>query len=234
MNLNNFDKMYCLHCIEDKDRYNNCQNEFSKVGILDKIDYYITSKISINVGIQNNNNLGRIGYNQIKNDATYYTTLNHYHIIDIAYKSNYNYIIVFEDDIKLIKKEYFDLFMNNIPNNFDIILFKYYFDDPNLLFSLQQFKENQLYIQTSQNYWSSAFYALSRRGMEYYLEYTQKCKFGNVSDLPFGYRNDKDINFYISSIPLSMDNIYKSTIYNDFDYTYKYIQSGIPLKWYNT
>lgn len=239
MTLNDFDNIWCLHCVEDLDRYENTLKQFSKVSILEKIQYSIASKYP-DVGLKNNTINGVPKYTQIKSDALYHCTREHYNMINISYNKGHNHILIFEDDCQIINKNYFDILMNNIPDDFDIILYKYMFiNSPNNISIMKEnyekFKNGIYYILTNNCYWFTGSYALSRRGMEYYMNYVKEHKFGCVADLPFGSRDFKDTNlkFYISSIPLLYDDNFPSTLNNTkYDVSQIYENAGLTKEMY--
>lgn len=48
-----FDKIYCIHLVESKDRYNNLMNQFTKLNIQDQVDIWWTCKRDISKVIGN-------------------------------------------------------------------------------------------------------------------------------------------------------------------------------------
>lgn len=76
-----FDKMFCINLDERIDRWEMCQKEFQKVGILDKVERFPAIK---DVD-------GRIGI--IKSNLE---------IVKYAKKNKLNNVLIFEDDVKFI------------------------------------------------------------------------------------------------------------------------------------
>lgn len=76
-----FDEIYCINLDDRTDRWQHCQEEFKKVGILDKVQRFSAIR----------DNDGRIGV--IKSNLE---------IVKIAKKKKLNNVLVFEDDVKFI------------------------------------------------------------------------------------------------------------------------------------
>lgn len=76
-----FDKMFCINLDERTDRWEVCQKEFEKIGILDKVERFSAVK----------DNDGRIGI--IKSNLE---------IVKYAKKNKLNNVLVFEDDVEFI------------------------------------------------------------------------------------------------------------------------------------
>lgn len=226
MNINDFDKIWCLHCVEHNNRYIMSQNEFKKVNILDKVEYRWTSlQIPINI---------RKCLSQLKTESEYHCTREHYTMINIAYQLGYNHILIFEDDVKFIKKNYFDLFMNDIPDDFDILrlggAIEHVYENGPKLF------DNRIYwTKLDFRLWSTIGYALSRKGMKYYLDYIKSNY--HVADMPLYDMNairNNGINCYISTLPICYYHKFDSSIQpvNDFEYKDEFYKN-IDLTLYN-
>lgn len=217
MTINDFDKIWCLHCVDHQDRYKTSLYEFNKVGISDIVEYRWTSlqpKVNIRRSLPN-----------LRTEGEYHCTREHYTMINIAYQLGYDYIMIFEDDVKLINKEYWDLFMNNIPNNFDILRFggaakKPFINGPALF-------NNHIYWSVMNfNLWCTTGYALSRKGMEYYLNYINNLYC--VADMPlWDICKMRNIKCYISTLPICYYYKFDSSIQlkNDFDEKDLYYQN---------
>lgn len=204
LKLNDFNKIWCLHCIEQEERLKTSQYEFKKVGILDKVEYRFTS-------FQPNNiNFSKI-FPNIKNTGEFHCTREHYTMIKIAYKLKYDYILIFENDIKLIKKKYFDQFMNNIPDDFDIL--RLGGQCSTYAPTKDMYDKGILWEYCNYYLWSTIGYGLSRKGMEYYLNYINT--FYPVADMPL-YDIDRikenNLNCYVSTLPITYFYEYKSSI----------------------
>lgn len=147
--------------------------------------------------VLNQNKLGKL-----TKPNEYDCTHNHYSMIKQAYDQGYEYCLIMEDDIRFLKdKVAWEEYLKNVPEDFDILQFGGFTADPNI----------NKYTNTNIRYWvkhpdvpvwNASMYALSRRGMEYYLDFIDK--FFWVADGPL-YRapiDRPDLNTYISDIPL--------------------------------
>ena len=226
MNINDFDKIWCLHPVELCDRYLTATHEFTKVNILNLVEFRWTS-------LQPNLNLIQ-SIPRLCREGDYHCTREHYTMIKIAYELKYNYILIFEDDIKLINKSYWDIFMNNIPNDFDILRLgghvnKQFIDGPML------YQQNIYWTKSNIPLWSTNGYALSRNGMKYYLDYIEKSYC--VADEPLynlNQINNFHLNYYVSTIPIAYFYKYQSTIRDNNDDDFKDIYyKNIDLDIYN-
>lgn len=221
MTIESFNKIWCLHCVDHKDRYEISKKEFEKVGILDKVEYRWTSLQPIE-NLRQSNKL-----KHLKSEGEYHCTREHYTMIKIAYHLGWNYIMIFEDDVKFIKKEYFDKFMNNIPDNFDILRFG---GAANTVFNNgPSLYNNGIYWSNEKQYlWCTIGYAMSRKAMKYYLSYIEKSYV--VADMPLYDMNsimNSGLNCYFSTLPICYYYKFDSSIQpnNDFDYKDRYYKN---------
>ena len=131
---------------------------------------------------------------------------NHYSIIKQAYDLGYSHVLVMEDDICFLNNiNLFIKYIENIPNDYDIIQFGGFTANP----AIEKYLEKDLNnIKTfwvkhkDVGIWNTSMYMLSRKGMEFYLTFMDKLFW--VADGPL-YKapiNDKIINTYLSTIPL--------------------------------
>jgi len=209
-----FDKIYVIHCVEDKIRYNNIQYQIEQSGI--DLDIWWTTKTQP-FSEQMLNGILLSGYGRyIINKNELNLAREFYSIIKISYERGFNNILIFEDDFSLMKNEYINEFISNIPNDFDIIQFstlanKKLFDYNKLI---KTYSEGKLFIECNSGFWSNNGLALSRKGMKYFLDYYNsefvaadipQFEFNNT-DKFFGktYIKEKnqDIKSYISTVPL--------------------------------
>ena len=126
-----FDKIYCLHLSEDKERENQIKKQFKFLGITKQVDIWWTCKRDIS------NKIGKMitslhtkFYNTYSknNNKLYGNVFNcsfeHYSIIKQAYMRGFNNILIIEDDVVFNRdKEKIQYIMNNIPDDYDIIKF---------------------------------------------------------------------------------------------------------------
>jgi glycosyl transferase family 25 len=107
---NFFDKIYCINLKHRTDRYNSSLKTFIKLNI-NNVKYFLANKHPKG---------GRYGCFE-----------SHINVIHDAYINNYNYILIFEDDVK-IAKYYNNLLLNKsinfmkTNNNWDIFYLGYF------------------------------------------------------------------------------------------------------------
>lgn len=219
-----FDKIYCLHCVEDTDRYYNIKNQFNKLGL--DVTIHETCR-QPHMDIIFNGFLLSQNIEAFNKPNEYNCTREHYTIIKSAYINGYENILIFEDDMYLLNnKELFYKFIDNIPEDYDIIRLggscDYTHDE---LIDLYK-KENIYWTKLEFGLWGTFGFGLSRKGMKYYIDYIDNvmCSadtplFVNTNIYPkYGkckYKYD-ELNHYISTIPLCYvepDN-FNSTIGN--------------------
>lgn len=146
--------------------------------------------------VLNQNNLGRL-----TKPNEYDCTHNHYSMVKQAYDQGYEYCLIMEDDIRFLNnKNLWENYLKNIPDNFDILQFGGFTVDPRIKTYMDEtkywIKHNNVPV------WNASMYALSRKGMEYYINFINN--FFWVADGPL-YKapiDKPDLNTYISTIPL--------------------------------
>lgn len=196
-----FDKCYCIHCVEDKEKYLSMIKEFDKLGILDSVEIRETSQRKYGENISKIfPHLRTKFYDSFleKNANIYSYVLNvslaHYDIIKIAYESNLNSVLIMEDDIEFIDDiniiyNYFD----NLPKDYDVVKF----------FCYQKRSSDSYYIKDNKPFeWNICVncYALSRKGMKKLIEIYENhlC----ICDRIFEEIDEDELNMYISNINL--------------------------------
>jgi hypothetical protein len=107
-----FSKCYCINLDRRTDRWEHCINEFNKHNI-------IVERFSAVDGNINNYNLGYPFDNELAN------TKSHLNVIKEAKKLGLKNILIFEDDVVFQDNvnELFDLFIQQLPENWDGIYF---------------------------------------------------------------------------------------------------------------
>ena len=153
---------------------------------------------TIMMHVLNQNKLGRL-----TKPNEYDCTHNHYSMVKQAYDQGYQYCLVLEDDILFIKdKKIWEKYLDNIPSDFDILQFGGFTADERVVEDVLNHKNEYWVKHPHVGIWTTSMYALSRKGMEYYLEFIDK--FFWVADGPL-YRASMDnpeLNTYICTIPL--------------------------------
>ena len=150
----------------------------------------------------------------------------YYNIIYNAFNNNLSHILIFEDNFKLLKKEYLTEFMDHLPFDFDIIQFSI-LDKENLLENnfLQKESENDNYfVTTKYNFVSNNGLFLSKDGMKYFIETINKKLVHPY--LPIYNSNKKILRHYISTVPI----VY---LENTDEYSYNNIYSKLDKSLYN-
>ena len=153
---------------------------------------------TIMMHVLNQNKLGRL-----TKPNEYDCTHNHYSMIKQAYDQGCQYCLIMEDDILFIKDEkLWEKYLDNIPGDFDILQFGGFTADKLVVEEVLNHKDEYWVKHPHVGIWTTAMYALSRKGMEYYLEFIDK--FFWVADGPL-YRapmDNPELNTYICTIPL--------------------------------
>lgn len=208
MTINDFDKIYCLSLTSEKERYNNCVKQFNKLNL--PVKFWYTCKRRWNhieyivPGIRTKYYDYGCGFkdNPYSYSGFFNCALEQYTIIKTSYERGMNYIAIIEDDIHFINDyEKVLTYLNNIPNDFNIIKFHNSMPDNYIL------KSNDLYysiykcFDSVHHYYSSMFYALDKKGMEIYIDYFDNIEFTG-SDLIFEklYHKYKNSNYQFYTI----------------------------------
>lgn len=122
-----FDRIYCLHYLPLKDRFENVKKEFNRVGIDTSADYFswvydYPSPLLDTVYNDKRINMGTV----LKSTSREYikrVSMKHYEIIKEAYTLGYERILITEDDIKFhISQGYIDEMFENMPDS-DVVMF---------------------------------------------------------------------------------------------------------------
>ena len=203
--LRQFDKIYILTMSNRSDRRELIEKELTamQIDLPDETNfiryYYGTTFPYNNIIADAFNNTGK---GRFTKPNEYDCARNHYAMIKICYDLGYEHCMILEDDILFLNNadklaDYF----NELPNNYDIVQFGGFTADP----YIKQYTntENKWVKHKKTGVWTTAGYAMSRRGMEYFLAFMDGVSFW-VADGPL-YKaplNDKIINVYLSNIPL--------------------------------
>lgn len=201
-----FELCYVLNLSDRKDRRDNMEYQFKQMG-MDDIEtsvwlrYHYTTKFPYNDLIANAFNKSQRGRFTKANE--YDCARNHYSIVKECYDRGFNNILVMEDDIKFLRNgQTFCTYLYNIPNDYDLLQFGGFTTDPNAKNILNESKKSYWVTHNNIPLWNASMYALSRRGMEFYIAFMNK--FFWVADGPL-YKaplNHNLIKSYISTIPL--------------------------------
>lgn len=175
-----FDKVYCLNIskVQDRRKYmeemfreNNVENDiiFTEYTDLDfmknnKHTHELCRVLYSMFDIHERDNFTKHKENKMINCLS--CLANHYQIIKYNYDIGTDTICVFEDDAKITDKELFEHYLNNLPDDWDIIrygiLHWYDFSGDTNLYNKKIQKECIVGNQC---------YAMNRKGMELYIDY---------------------------------------------------------------
>lgn len=199
-----FDKIYCLHLVEAKERYVSILEECEKINLENKIDFWYTTKKPINAFIGNNiYTLHDKYYNKYINQnkytygACFDCAYNHYSIIKQAYIRGLNTILIIEDDILFNDNvDLLNTIINNIPEDYDVLkLYNTVYNKHNEITSYNDCFELIDEHNYKYYYHSTLCYALNRKGMEALInEYETNLVAADVA--LNNIRLNEDINFY--------------------------------------
>lgn len=195
-----FDKVYCLHCIEHEERFEHIKAEFEKVGILNEVEFRTTClhpKLNL---ISDGNKLRKLN-----TENEYHCAREHYTMIKIAYLSGCQNVLIFEDDIYFTNPDLFLEYANNLPEDYDILMFGYSLFGKNGLVYL---KGDDRWCKTKLATWGTFAYAMSRSGMEKYLKRLEEeyC----VADMPLA--DSRNAIKYLPNVKLIEHVGFKSSI----------------------
>lgn len=217
-----FDKIYCLHLAEAKERYDSVLEECEKINLENEIDFWYTTKKPINVTIGNNTpSLHTPYYERIFNNnkniygACFDCAYNHYSIVKQAYIRGFNSILIFEDDIEFNDDiDLLNTIIKNIPNDYDVIKFKNT-EIYHKKFQKMHFGYFKLINEKNNFLFSTLCYALSRKGMKVLID-EYESNFTCADIVLDNIRVNDDIKFY--SLKLNMfcnpKSKFESTINN--------------------
>lgn len=199
-----FDKVYCLHLAENKQKYDLMMQEYEKVGITDQVNIWWTVKRNISALIGNNiKSLHSKWYdicrqtNPLIYAAVFNCAFEHYTIVKQALLRGFDTILVFEDDIKFIDNiEAVEKAFTNLPDRWDVL--KFCNGSNCRQFNIPDYNgEDDLWYKVDYVYKSeesTACYAFNRKAMEFYIECMDR--FFIYADGIFPIFIDKEFEYY--------------------------------------
>lgn len=160
-----FDRVVCLSLVEREDKYLHVKTQFDALGIDVEFHRAVIHPHNRTVGeVMTLGGVANLDYNNSANE--YGCSREHYTIIKKAYHDGCRNICIFEDDISL-RRNFNDLiagYMSSVPEDWDLIML-------NAVSGRSNFKRvNKLWVRAYKCYGTGAF-ALTRRGMEFYLAF---------------------------------------------------------------
>ena len=228
---------YILTLSHRHDRHKHIFNQLYKIGNCTKDNWL---NISYGTSFPYNdiiiNAINTSGKGRFSKPNEFDCARNHYRIIKTAYDLGYNSVCVMEDDILFYNnKDVFITYLDNIPNDYDILMFGGFTTDPNIFNVIKS--EYYWYKNTSIGIWNCSMYMLSRTGMDYYIKFMDK--FLWVADGPFykAPENSQLVNTYISRIPLVIQcdkDIISSDIRNKLNDNIDYKTQNLYESFVNT
>lgn len=205
-----FDRVYVLTLSNRPDRRELIERQLSELGLPAPdthedgfIRYHYATPFPFNGLIADAFN--KSGRGQFTKPNEYDCSRNHYSIVKMSYDLGFENILVLEDDILLLRNSFvMSQYISTIPEDYDICQMGGFTTDPRIL----KYMNNETvhwFKHKDVGLWNASTYALSRRGMEFYLTYMDKIKFW-VADGPL-YKaplSERIINTYASDIPLTI------------------------------
>lgn len=125
-----FDKIYCLHLVENPERKYNVLNEIKKLQLENDVQFWYTTKKPINNIIgESISDLHTKFYDEISKHtnknvygSVFDCAYNHYSIVKQAYLRGLNNILIIEDDIHFNDDiSLLNDIIKNIPQNYDVL-----------------------------------------------------------------------------------------------------------------
>lgn len=220
-----FDCITLLTLSSRKDRQNGIMDQLKNIGYSGKgLDIYYATTFPYNGLICNAfNNLGTRVFTK---PNEFDCARNHYAIVRKALDLGYEHLLVIEDDIRFLKdQDKLMEYINVLPDDYDIIQFGGFTDNLKIEKYLTSPEDFHYFEHKDVGCWTTAMYALSRKGMQYYLAFMDKLFW--VADGPL-YKapiNDKLVKSYLSKIPLVIQedkNLVSSDIRNEQNDTIDY------------
>lgn len=179
-----FDQVYCLCLSDNLFRYERANRAFDTMGIKDQVHFWWTCKRSFSkTYAEITPSLKTPYYDKISSlnpdcyGNVWNCALEHYDIIKTSLFRGFEHILIFEDDISFVGSyDYFWAAMNNIPDDYDIVLFH---NNNRYMFKLWSFKDEEeeykgkyFKVINSEKVWTqngTMMYALSKKAMEYII-----------------------------------------------------------------
>ena len=200
---NNFDKIFLLTLSSRPDRLYHMKQMFNELHIdINKIDVHVTTPFPYNNIICKAFNLYQNKQSFTKSNE-YDCARNHYAMVRQALDEGHKHILILEDDICFSKNvKLITDFINNIPYDYDILQFGGFTTNPKVESILNKYPDEFWVKHPEVCLWTTSMYALSKRGMIYYLTFLEK--WFSVADNPlyFSPKNEKLVNSYAATVPI--------------------------------
>ena len=214
-----FDFICCIHYLPYADRLEQCKKSLARIGILGlkqfQFEYTVPNKY-YEVLLDENKFEDQIDRKRIK-PRNLNLQINRLNLFKKMYYLGYDRILLLEDDSLYYK----DLsiiaeYINDLPLDYDIVNFDYWFLDKDEFWSLLKDKSKQInnhFVDSScvQKMWNMSFVSVNRKGIKYLIDSQEKMF--RPMDNYIAYKSEnyelaKDIKFAISKMNLSMQKLY--------------------------
>ena len=196
-----FDKIYVLSLITNKDRQEFITYQFNQLGLDFEFIY------GIDIDNFENIHWPDLFDNPKDRPKDLSCTLTHYQAVMQAYHLGYNNVLIFEDDVCLNKDmSLFEDMLNNIPNDADFVTYDYRNSENyenEIIKKIKETKNKYIKIEYDNSFYGGAMFGImNRKTMELYLN-------SQHDDI---HMSDNVINiFHTSYIKEQMCNRYTST-----------------------
>lgn len=207
--MQKFDRIYVLNLVNRRDRRELIERQLWELGLPQPdmtpfIRYHYATPFPYNGIIADAFN--RSGRGRFTKANEYDCSRNHYSIVKICYELGLKHVLIIEDDVLLLKDPgWWADYLNAMPEDYDICQGGGFTTDPRIREYRDADKDAAWFKHKKVGLWNASFYALSRRGMEFYLTYMDGIKFW-VADGPL-YKaplSDTLINTYASHEPMAI------------------------------
>jgi len=197
-----FDKIVCVNLLSRKDKKENMQEKFNKLGIdvewFHAIEYGFAKEIveSLKPSVNDYVRFSPTTPNEFG------ASISHYTVIKTAYEQGVEKLFVFEDDV-LFRKDFnekFEKYYASVPENWDMLLlysFMYQLQPQNV-------RVNARWI-TSFDAWSLMAYGINRKAMKQYIQ--DQDKFFQIADRASFKMQGKNLNIYSAIPTLCIPNV---------------------------
>lgn len=203
--LNKFDKISILTLSSRHDRRTGIVKMLGNIGIKETdVDMHVSTIFPYNKLIIDAFNKSFYPKRCFTKANEFDCARNHYGIVKQALDEGKEHILIIEDDIRIFHyKDLLYSYLEAIPEDYDVLQFGGFTTDPRAGEILEGYNKGVRWVKHPDVLlWNASMYALSRKGMQYYIAYMDQ--FFTVADMPLyiAPKNDKIINTYAPTIPL--------------------------------
>ena len=215
MTIDDFDKIWCLSSL-DKERLENSREEFNRLGW--NVEYYYNPinpiiKSCDKTPFKNKfyTKLTKVNDSDEIYEAVASCFVGHYNIIKISYELGFDKVLICEDDFYLLGEVDINSVFNQIPNDFDVLNFYHRFAGKHCELPIYAGQSDfWRKIEVPTKYCCLAMYAVSRKFMEWYLQYYNN--YCSVSDAFFKDIDVSKYNCYVNTYAVYEERRHYSNI----------------------